>query len=166
MMRPTASRHGRAHHRRCDQGQEHEDILGDFLDEAEHGRSRPRRPWRPCPAAASRSKRSRADRPNHRSRRDADANYRRAVTDADIRAGCINVAEQTNLAEEQDAAVFKAALSAKRAHPQLGAPSIACRHATSFPISLLKSPSMGRASLADPDLPKNSRVNCRPPKFA
>ena len=46
-----------------------------------------------------------------------------AVTDADIRAGCLVVAERTNLAEEQDAAVFKAALSAIHEAEQRLAPA-------------------------------------------
>jgi len=37
-----------------------------------------------------------------------------AVTDADIRAGCLVVAERTDLSGEQDSAVFKAALAAIR----------------------------------------------------
>ena len=46
-----------------------------------------------------------------------------AVTDADIRAGCLVVAERTNLAEEQDAAVFKAALAAIHEAEQRLAPA-------------------------------------------
>ena len=46
-----------------------------------------------------------------------------AVTDADIRAACLVVAERTNLAEEQDAAVFKAALAAIREAEQRLAPA-------------------------------------------
>ena len=37
-----------------------------------------------------------------------------AVTDADIRAACIKVAERLELNEEGDSAVFKAALAAIR----------------------------------------------------
>ena len=37
-----------------------------------------------------------------------------AVTDADIRAGCLLVAERTDLSEEQGSAIFHAALAAIR----------------------------------------------------
>ena len=37
-----------------------------------------------------------------------------AVTDADIHAACCTVVEQTDLSEERDAAVFRAALAAIR----------------------------------------------------
>jgi hypothetical protein len=94
-------------------GKSTEDILGDFLDEAEHG------PLATAPGLGV-----------HVLLRLVEAKVRAriaqiietdetltpiaagAVTDADIRAGCINVAERTNLAEEQDGAVFKAALAA------------------------------------------------------
>jgi len=92
-------------------GKSTEDILGDFLDEAEHG------PLATAPGFGV-----------HVLLRLVEAKVRAriaqiietdetltpiaAVTDADIRAGCLVVAERTNLAEEQDAAVSKAALAA------------------------------------------------------
>jgi hypothetical protein len=96
-------------------GKSTEDILGDFLDETEHG--------------------SLAAAPGfgvHVLLRLHEAKVRAqiaqiiktdktltpiaagAVTDADIRAGCLFVVERTNLAEEQGSAVFKAALAAIR----------------------------------------------------
>jgi len=92
-------------------GKSTEDILSDFLDEAEHG------PLATAPGLGV-----------HVLLRLVEAKVRAriaqiietdetltpiaAVTDADIRAGCLVVAERTNLAEEQDAAVSKAALAA------------------------------------------------------
>jgi hypothetical protein len=105
-------------------GKSTEDILGDFLDEAEHG------PLAAAPGFGV-----------HVLLRLVEAKVRAqiaqiieadetltpiaadAVTDADIRAGCLVVAERTNLAEEQDAAVFKAALSAIHEAEQRLAPA-------------------------------------------
>ena len=105
-------------------GKSTEDILGDFLDEAEHG------PLATAPGLGV-----------HVLLRLHEAKVRAqiaqiietdqtltpiaagAVTDADIRAGCIIVAERTNLAEEQDAAVFKAALAAIHEAEQRLAPA-------------------------------------------
>jgi hypothetical protein len=105
-------------------GKSTEDILGDFLDEAEHG------PLATAPGFGV-----------HVLLRLVEAKVRAqiaqiieadetltpiaagAVTDADIRAGCLVVAEGTNLAEEQDAAVFKAALSAIHEAEQRLAPA-------------------------------------------
>jgi hypothetical protein len=105
-------------------GKSTEDILGDFLDEAEHG------PLGTAPGLGV-----------HVLLRLHEAKVRAqiaqiieadetltpiaagAVTDADIRAGCLVVAERTNLAEEQDAAVFKAALSAIHEAEQRLAPA-------------------------------------------
>ena len=105
-------------------GKSTEDILGDFLDEAEHG------PLATAPGFGV-----------HVLLRLVEAKVRAqiaqiietdetltpiaagAVTDADIRAGCLVVAERTNLAEEQDAAVFKAALAAIHEAEQRLAPA-------------------------------------------
>jgi hypothetical protein len=105
-------------------GKSTEDILGDFLDEAEHG------PLATPPGLGV-----------HVLLRLHEAKIRAqiaqiietdetltpiaagAVTDADIRAGCLVVAERTNLAEEQDAAVFKAALAAIHEAEQRLAPA-------------------------------------------
>ncbi len=47
-----------------------------------------------------------------------------------------------------------------------GRPSVACRRAKSFQISLLKSPVYGVSfTWRARSLPKNSRANCRPPRF-
>ncbi len=101
-----------------------EDILGDFLDEAEHG------PLMAAPGFGV-----------HVLLRLHEAKVRAqiaqiieadetltliaagAVTDADIRAGCISVVERTSLTEEQDSAVFKAALAAIREAEQRLAPA-------------------------------------------
>ena len=95
------------------QGKSTDDILGEFLDEAEHG----------ALAAA----------PGfgvHVLLRLAEENVRAAipdiiesdptltmlaaadVTDVDIRAGCLVAAERTDLTEEQGSAIFRAALAA------------------------------------------------------
>ncbi len=105
-------------------GKSTQDILGDFLDEAEHG------PLATAPGFGV-----------HVLLRLHEAKVRAqiaqiietdetltpiaagAVTDADIRAGCIKVAERTVLAEEQDSAVFKAALAAIREAEQRLAPA-------------------------------------------
>ncbi|MBI1869139.1 MAG: hypothetical protein HYS06_12745 [Methylocystis sp.] len=105
-------------------GKSTEDILGDFLDEAEHG------PLATAPGFGV-----------HVLLRLHEAKVRvqisqiieadetltpiaaDAVTDADIRAGCISVVERTVLAEEQDSAVFKAALAAIREAEQRLAPA-------------------------------------------
>ena len=105
-------------------GKSTEDILGDFLDETEHG------PLATAPGFGV-----------HVLLRLVEAKVRAriaqiieadetltpiaagAVTDADIRAGCLVVAERTNLAEEQDSAVFKAALSAIHEAEQRLAPA-------------------------------------------
>ena len=105
-------------------GKSTEDILGDFLDETEHG------PLATAPGFGV-----------HVLLRLHEAKVRAqiaqiietdetltpiaagAVTNADIRAGCLVVAERTNLAEEQDAAVFKAALAAIHEAEQRLAPA-------------------------------------------
>ena len=105
-------------------GKSTEDILGDFLDEAEHG------PLATAPGFGV-----------HVLLRLHEAKVRAqiaqiietdetltpiaagAVTDADIRAGCLFVVERTNLAEEQDSAVFKAALAAIHEAEQRLAPA-------------------------------------------
>ena len=105
-------------------GKSTEDILGDFLDEAEHG------PLAAAPGFGV-----------HVLLRLHEAKVRAqiaqiietdetltpiaagAVTDADIRAGCIVVAERMDLQEEQDSAVFKAALAAIHEAEQRLAPA-------------------------------------------
>ncbi|MGJ0454322.1 MAG: hypothetical protein ACR65T_14005 [Methylocystis sp.] len=105
-------------------GKSTEDILGDFLDEAEHG------PLMAAPGFGV-----------HVLLRLHEAKVRAqiaqiieadetltpiaagAVTDADIRAGCISVVERTDLTEQQDSAVFKAALAAIREAEQRLAPA-------------------------------------------
>jgi hypothetical protein len=105
-------------------GKSTEDILGDFLDEAEHG------PLGTAPGLGV-----------HVLLRLVEAKVRAqiaqiieadetltpiaagAVTDVDIRAGCIIVAERSNLAEEHGSAVLKAALAAIREAEQRLAPA-------------------------------------------
>lgn len=105
-------------------GKSTEDILGDFLDEAEHG------PLMAAPGFGV-----------HVLLRLHEAKVRAqiaqiieadetltpiaagAVTDANIRAGCISVAERTDLTEQQDSAVFNAALAAIREAEQRLAPA-------------------------------------------
>lgn len=96
-------------------GKSSEDILSDFLDEAEHG------PLATAPGFGVHvllrlhEENVRAQIPQII---EADETLTPiaagAVTDADLRAGCLVVAERTDLAEEQDSAVFKAALAAIR----------------------------------------------------
>jgi len=94
-------------------GKSTEDILGDFLDEAEHG------PIATAPGFGVHVV-LRLVETKVRARIaqiiETDATLTPvaagAVTDADIRAGCLFVVERTNLAEEQGSAVFKAALAA------------------------------------------------------
>lgn len=96
-------------------GKSTEDILGDFLDEAGHG------PLAIAPGFGVHVL-LRLHEENVRAQIlqiiEADETLTPiaagAVTDADIRAGCLVVAERTDLAEEQDSAVFKAALAAIR----------------------------------------------------
>jgi hypothetical protein len=96
-------------------GKSTEDILSDLLDEAEHG------PLATAPGFGV-----------HVLLRLGEENVRAeiaqiietdetvttvcadAVTDADIRAGCLVTVERTDLTEEQGSAVFKAALAAIR----------------------------------------------------
>lgn len=96
-------------------GKSTQDILGDFLDEAEHG---------PLAAAPGfgvhvllRLHEAKV-RPQIAQIIETDETLApiaaSAVTDADIRAGCIKIVERTNLAEEHDSAVFQAALAAIR----------------------------------------------------
>ncbi len=105
-------------------GKSTEDILGDFLDEAEHG------PLATAPGFGVHVL-QRLHEAKVRARIaqiiETDATLTPvaagAVTDADIRAGCLFVAERTNLAEEQGSAVFKAALAAIREAEQRLAPA-------------------------------------------
>jgi hypothetical protein len=105
-------------------GKSTEDILADFLDEAEHG------PLATAPGLGV-----------HVLLRLHEAKVRAqiaqiietdetltliaagAVTDADIRAGCLVVVERMELTEAQDSAVFKAALSAIHEAEQRLAPA-------------------------------------------
>jgi hypothetical protein len=105
-------------------GKSTEDILGDFLDEAEHG------PLAAAPGFGVHvllSLHEAKVRAQIAQIIEADETLTPiaagAVTDADIRAGCIKVVERTNLAEEQDSAVFKAALAAIREAEQRLAPA-------------------------------------------
>jgi len=96
-------------------GKSTEDILGDFLDEAEHG-------WLAAAPgfgvhvllrlheAKVRAQIAQTIKTDETLTPIAAG----AVTDADIRAGCLFVVERTNLAEQEGSAVFKAALAAIR----------------------------------------------------
>ena len=90
-------------------------ILGDFLDEAEHGSlgTAPGLGVHVLLRLVEAKVRAQIAQII-----EADASLTPiaagAVTDVDIRAGCIIVAERSNLAEEQGSAVFKAALAAIR----------------------------------------------------
>ena len=105
-------------------GKSTQDIFGDFLDEAEHG---------PLAAAPGFGVHVLLRLHEEKVREqiaqiiEADETLTAiaagAVTDADIRAGCIKVVERTNLGEEQDSAVFKAALAAIREAEQRLAPA-------------------------------------------
>jgi hypothetical protein len=96
-------------------GKSTEDILCDFLDEAEH------RPLATAPGFGVHVL-LRLDEKNVRAQIahliEADEALTPiaadAVTDADIRAGCIKIAERMELTEERDSAVFKATLAAIR----------------------------------------------------
>jgi len=105
-------------------GKSTEDILRDFLDEAEHG------PLGTAPGlgvhvllhlheAKVRAQLAQIIEADETLTPIAAG----AVTDADIRAGCLFVVERTNLAEEQGSAVFKAALAAIREAEQRLAPA-------------------------------------------
>ncbi len=95
-------------------GKSTEDILGDFLDEAEHG------PLMAAPGFGAHvlvHLEEKSVRAQIAQLIEADETLTLAVnevSDADIRAGCIIVAERTELTEEKDSAVFKAALAAIR----------------------------------------------------
>jgi len=105
-------------------GKSTEDILGDFLDEAEHG---------PLAAAPGFGVHVLLRLHEQQVRQmiprliEADETLTSiaaaAVTDADIRAACIKVAERMELKEEGDSAVFKAALAAIRDAEQRLAPA-------------------------------------------
>lgn len=95
-------------------GKSTEDILGDFLDEAEHG------PLAVAPGFGVHvllRLEEKSIRAQIAQLIEADETLTiavDAVTDADIRAGCLIVAERMELTEERDSAVFKAALAAIR----------------------------------------------------
>ena len=95
-------------------GKSTEDILGDFLDEAEHG------PLMAPPGFGAHvllRLEEKSVRAQIAQLIEADETLTLAVdavTDADIRAACINVAERMELNEEKASAVFKAALAAIR----------------------------------------------------
>lgn len=96
-------------------GKSTEDILDDFLDEAEHG------PLATAPGFGAhillrlREEDVRQQIPLLIEADEALTPIAAdAVTDADIRASCIKIAEQMELTEERDSAVFKAALAAIR----------------------------------------------------
>ena len=104
-------------------GKSTQDIIGDFLDEAEHG----------PPAAAPGFGVHVLLRLHEEQVRqmiprliEADETLTSiaaaAVTDGDIRAACIKVAEQMELKEEGDSALFKAALATIREAEQRFAP--------------------------------------------
>ena len=104
-------------------GKSTQDIIGDFLDEAEHG---------PLAAAPGFGVHVLLRLHEQQVRQmiphliEADETLTSiaadAVTDADIRAACIKVAERMDLKEEGDSAVFKAALAAIREAEQRLAP--------------------------------------------
>lgn len=93
-------------------GKSTEDILGDFLDEAEHG------PLAAAPGFGVHvllRLEEKSVRAQIAQLIEADETLTLAVdavTDANIRAGCLLVAEQTDLTQERGFAVFKAALAA------------------------------------------------------
>ncbi len=104
-------------------GKSTQDIIGDFLDEAEHG---------PLAAAPGfgvhvllclHEEQVRQMIPRLIEADEALTPIAAdAITDADIRAACIKVAERLELKEEGDSAVFKAALAAIREAEQRLAP--------------------------------------------
>ena len=104
-------------------GKSTQDIIGDFLDEAEHG---------PLAAAPGFGVHVLLRLHEEQVRQmiprliEADETLTSiaaaAVTDADIRAACIKVAERMELKEEGDSALFKAALAAIREAEQRLAP--------------------------------------------
>ncbi len=105
-------------------GKSTEDILGDFLEEAEHG------PLATAPGLSVQVLLRLVEakvRAQIAQIIEADETLTPiaagAVTDVDIRAGCLVVAERSNLAEEQGSAVFKAALAAIREAEQRLAPA-------------------------------------------
>ncbi len=93
-------------------GKSTEDILGDFLDEAEHG------PLATAPGFGAHvllrleEKRVRAQIAQLIEADETLTLAADAVTDADIRTGCLLVAERTDLTQARGFAVFKAALAA------------------------------------------------------
>jgi hypothetical protein len=93
-------------------GKSTEDILGDFLDEAEHG------PLATAPGFGAHvllRLEEKSVRAQIAQLIEADETLTLAVdavTDADIRTGCLLVAERTDLTQERGFAVFKAALAA------------------------------------------------------
>ncbi len=93
-------------------GESAEDILGDFLDEAEHG------PLATAPGFGAHvllCLEEKSVRAQIAQLIEADETLTLAVdavTDADIRTGCLLVAERTDLTQERGFAVFKAALAA------------------------------------------------------
>ncbi len=93
-------------------GKSTEDILGDFLDEAEHG------PLASAPGFGAHvllRLEEKSVRAQIAQLIEADETLPLAVdavTDSDIRAGCRLVAERTDLTQERGFAVFKAALAA------------------------------------------------------
>ena len=104
-------------------GKSTQDIIGDFLDEAEHG---------PLAAAPGFGVHVLLRLHEEQVRQmiprliEADETLTSiaaaAVTDADIRAACIKVAERMELKEEGDSALFKAALATIREAEQQLAP--------------------------------------------
>jgi hypothetical protein len=94
-------------------GKSNGDILADLLDHAEHGSIIP-----PSEPGVHVLLRLRENEVRDQITRvlEADETLAKitadAVTDADIRAGCLLVAERTDLSEEQGSAVFHAALAA------------------------------------------------------
>ena len=103
-------------------GKSTQDIIGDFLDEAEHG---------PLAAAPGfgvhvllrlHEEQVRQMIPRLIEADETLTSIAAAVTDADIRAACIKVAERMELKEEGDSALFKAALATIREAEQRLAP--------------------------------------------
>ena len=103
-------------------GKSTQDIIGDFLDEAEHG---------PLAAAPGfgvhvllrlHEEQVRQMIPRLIEADETLTSIAAAVTDADIRAACIKVAERMELKEEGNSALFKAALATIREAEQRLAP--------------------------------------------
>jgi len=96
-------------------GKSSEDILFDFMDEAEH-RAAPTAPGFGVHTLLCLNEQDVRAEIGHMVETDEAlaTTSADAVTDANIRAGCLPVVEQTNLSEERGSAVYRAAMAAMR----------------------------------------------------